>query len=494
MSQEDFLLRDERIHCLFYFLSPHSLKEIDKEFLKKVSRIVPIIPIIAKADTLTVLERNFFMKEVYNTIDKLSGSFSEPIIYKFHGIGNSGEVMDSAIVNTRKNSENSLIEVDTDSKRAHIINRIMQLIKVNRHKNEDMDPINDIDSPHLPPLDGIPLLTTADAYFIDSGRGLKRSEVGTETTANDTLFNQETFVNIGQALSANSTDSDCISVISSANSISSESMDDLVMMNSAVLVDVSQCKSDENQNTTDQVSFPINPAERMLCNIAFKKICEDIEGKGKEAVCKLVTSVVCEHVGTDDSTRIEELQGNEEITRLVNDLLATYESDDHNTNRASFKVQDISSLLSATVPLEDSLELASLLLKGSEAELPSVSPLSTLSSATPSELSRQISSGLKPFSLSANGVHIYSNIFAIICGSRESNATHDVYQIGGDIGGTSSSSGSDEDTDGNGSKQITKEKERLRIYSWGTVDTADDTYSDLNRLKDLLFQEGNPNF
>jgi hypothetical protein len=493
MSQEDFLRRDERIHCLFYFLSPHSLKEIDKEFLKKVSSIVPIIPVIAKADTLTVVERNLFTKEVYDTIDKLSRTFSVPIIYKFNGTGNSGKVVDCANVSTLKDPENSPIEVDTDSKRAQIINRIMQIIKINGHKNDDMDPINDIDSPRSLPLDEYPLLTTADSYFIDSGRGFKRSEVSTETTASDTLFNQETFVNIGQALSANSPNSDCISVISSANSISSGSMDDLVLVN------VSQFKSDENENTIDQnnsdeVSFPINPAERMVCKIVCKKICEHIEGKGKEAVCKLVTSVVCEHVGTDDNNGIEELQGNEEITKLVNDLLATYESDDYNTNRASFTVQDISSLLSAAVPLEDSLELASLLLKGAEAELPSVSPLSSLSSATPAELSRKISSGLKPFSLSTNGVHIYSNIFAIICGSIESNATHDVYQVGGEMGAISSSSGSDEDTDGNGSKQMAKEKERLRIYSWGTVDTTDDTHSDLNRLKQLLFQEGNSNF
>lgn len=31
-----------------------------------------------------------------------------------------------------------------------------------------------------------------------------------------------------------------------------------------------------------------------------------MEGKGKEAVCKLVTSVVCEHVGTKYSNGIEE--------------------------------------------------------------------------------------------------------------------------------------------------------------------------------------------
>jgi hypothetical protein len=60
------------------------------------------------------------------------------------------------------------------------------------------------------------------------------------------------------------------------------------------------------QIISDEVSFPINPAERMVCKIVCKKICEHIEGKGKEAVCRLVTSVVCEHVGADDSNGIEE--------------------------------------------------------------------------------------------------------------------------------------------------------------------------------------------
>jgi hypothetical protein len=148
------------------------------------------------------------------------------------------------------------------------------------------------------------------------------------------------------------------------------------------------------------------------------------------------------------------------------------------TSRTSFTVQDISSLLSTAVPLGDSLELASLVLKGVEAEFPSVSPLSSLSSAPAAELS-------KPFSLTANGVHIYSDLFAIICGSIESNIVHD----GGEIG--SINIGGIDGDDGNSLKQMAKEKERLRIYSWGTVDTTDETHSDLTRLKQLLFEEGN---
>jgi hypothetical protein len=457
------------------------LKEIDKVFLSRVSSIVPIIPIIAKSDTLTILERNFFMREVYDTINKLSGSLCKPMIYKFHGSENSGEVMDSAIISTLKDTKNAPIEVDTDSKRAKIINKIMELMKINKTEHiDDMDPISDNNSSHSLPFDDIPLLTSADAYIIDTT--VKRSKFWTETTNHDALFNQETFVNIGQALSAKSPDSDCISVISSDTS----SMDDLVMVNSAVLVNIPQCRSDEGatrqnihdiDNSDDALSFPINPAERMICKIVCQKVCDHIEGNGKEAVCKLVTSVVCEHVGTEEAARIAEKEGNEEITKLVNDLLATYESDDCNTSRTSFTVQDISSLLSAAVPLGD-FELASLLLKGAEAELPSVSPLSSLSGATAAELS-------KPFSLTANGVHIYSNIFAIICGSIESNIVHD----GGEIG--SINSGGIDGDGGNSLKVMAKEKERLRIYSWGTVDTTDDTHSDLTRLKQLLFEEGN---
>lgn len=531
MSQEEFLLRDERIHCLFYFLSPHSLKQIDVAFLSRVSSIVPIIPVIAKADTLTVMERNFFLKEVYKTVEKISCVSCAPIIYKFHGTENGSEA-----ISTLRDIKHA------DGRRATIINKIMQLIKVNgRKQNSNVDLLDDGIPPHWLPFDDTPILTTADAYIINTtvarestcntplhGQRFKRSEVSSETPTHDSLFNQETFVNIGQALSANSPDSDCVSIISSdavsmddaqEEQIAEKNVGESEMMKSAVLVDISQCKANENQiateknsddiNNTDKVSFPIKPAELMVCKIVSKKICDHIEGKGKQAACKLVSSLVCERIVSDG---IEDKQGNEEITELVNDLLATYESDDCNlsydTNHTSFTVQDISSLLSADVPLDDNLELGSLLLKGVDSikpGLPSISPsLSSLSSASAAALLKQTSKGPNPFSITASGVHIYSNIFAMICPSLEINENddiaHDICQILADVEGTTGASihsgGIDGNNDDDSLKQKEKYKERMvssRIYSWGTMNTADDKPSDLNRLKQLLFQEGKLN-
>jgi septin 2 len=49
---------DNRAHCCFYFISPfgHGMKPLDIECMKALQTKVNIIPIIAKADTLTINE------------------------------------------------------------------------------------------------------------------------------------------------------------------------------------------------------------------------------------------------------------------------------------------------------------------------------------------------------------------------------------------------------------------------------------------------------
>ncbi|XP_059809252.1 septin-4-like [Hypanus sabinus] len=51
-------IQDNRVHCLLYFLSPlaHGLRPLDVEFMKAVHEKVNVVPIIAKADTLTPSE------------------------------------------------------------------------------------------------------------------------------------------------------------------------------------------------------------------------------------------------------------------------------------------------------------------------------------------------------------------------------------------------------------------------------------------------------
>jgi septin 2 len=49
---------DNRVHCCFYFINPsgHGLKPLDVAFMKAVDRKVNIVPVIAKADTMTKQE------------------------------------------------------------------------------------------------------------------------------------------------------------------------------------------------------------------------------------------------------------------------------------------------------------------------------------------------------------------------------------------------------------------------------------------------------
>uniref|UniRef100_A0A672FW06 Neuronal-specific septin-3-like n=1 Tax=Salarias fasciatus TaxID=181472 RepID=A0A672FW06_SALFA len=57
---------DSRVHCCIYFLpaTGHRLRPIDVEFMKRLGKIVSIVPVIAKADTLTVEERQDFKERI----------------------------------------------------------------------------------------------------------------------------------------------------------------------------------------------------------------------------------------------------------------------------------------------------------------------------------------------------------------------------------------------------------------------------------------------
>lgn len=57
---------DNRVHCCFYFISPfgHGLKPLDVAFMKAIHNKVNIVPVIAKADTLTLKERERLKKRV----------------------------------------------------------------------------------------------------------------------------------------------------------------------------------------------------------------------------------------------------------------------------------------------------------------------------------------------------------------------------------------------------------------------------------------------
>jgi len=65
-AMRDRYIQDTRIHCCLYFISPtgHSLRAIDVIVMKKLSEVVNVVPVIAKADSLTLEERDAFKEKI----------------------------------------------------------------------------------------------------------------------------------------------------------------------------------------------------------------------------------------------------------------------------------------------------------------------------------------------------------------------------------------------------------------------------------------------
>ncbi|CAL4069048.1 unnamed protein product [Meganyctiphanes norvegica] len=63
---------DNRVHCCFYFINPagHGLKPLDIQFMKQLHNKVNIVPVIAKADTLTKNEVNKLKRKVLDEIEE----------------------------------------------------------------------------------------------------------------------------------------------------------------------------------------------------------------------------------------------------------------------------------------------------------------------------------------------------------------------------------------------------------------------------------------
>lgn len=63
-------ITDHRVHCLLYFISPngHGLKAVDLQLMHHLHHRVNIIPVIAKADSMTAEECKDFKKTIMNEI------------------------------------------------------------------------------------------------------------------------------------------------------------------------------------------------------------------------------------------------------------------------------------------------------------------------------------------------------------------------------------------------------------------------------------------
>ncbi|KAG6455209.1 hypothetical protein O3G_MSEX009092 [Manduca sexta] len=84
---------DTRVHCCLYFIAPsgHGLKPLDVEFMQRLGDKVNIIPVIAKADTMTPEECKDFKEQIMKEIGQ-----HKIKIYSFpESAGEEGEAADA---------------------------------------------------------------------------------------------------------------------------------------------------------------------------------------------------------------------------------------------------------------------------------------------------------------------------------------------------------------------------------------------------------------
>ncbi|KAK2537594.1 hypothetical protein Q9233_002898 [Columba guinea] len=65
-------IQDNRVHCCIYFISPfgHGLRPLDVEFMRALHQRVNIVPVLAKADTLTPTEVERMKNKIREEIDQ----------------------------------------------------------------------------------------------------------------------------------------------------------------------------------------------------------------------------------------------------------------------------------------------------------------------------------------------------------------------------------------------------------------------------------------
>lgn len=78
----DRYIQDTRIHCCLYFINPtgHSLRPIDVIVMKKLSEVVNVVPVIAKADSLTLEERESFKQKVSTVPSGVDGGIGAGVV------------------------------------------------------------------------------------------------------------------------------------------------------------------------------------------------------------------------------------------------------------------------------------------------------------------------------------------------------------------------------------------------------------------------------
>ncbi|KAK9824081.1 hypothetical protein WJX72_007600 [[Myrmecia] bisecta] len=76
-------LADPRVDVCLFFVPPHALKGQDVAFMEQLSELVPVVPLLAKADSMLAGELAAFRSHVHETLQQASAKLGRPIMYPF---------------------------------------------------------------------------------------------------------------------------------------------------------------------------------------------------------------------------------------------------------------------------------------------------------------------------------------------------------------------------------------------------------------------------
>ena len=65
-------IEDPRIDVCLFCLPPHRLRYVDVRFMHELGKVVPIIPLITKADTMNIREATIYRQEVHSKLQNVS--------------------------------------------------------------------------------------------------------------------------------------------------------------------------------------------------------------------------------------------------------------------------------------------------------------------------------------------------------------------------------------------------------------------------------------
>ncbi|CAK0786298.1 hypothetical protein CVIRNUC_009511 [Coccomyxa viridis] len=76
-------LDDSRVDVALFFIAPHRLRPLDIEFITDLAELVPVVPVIAKADSMTLEELRQFRKHIRSQLEQAGKHARRDLLHAF---------------------------------------------------------------------------------------------------------------------------------------------------------------------------------------------------------------------------------------------------------------------------------------------------------------------------------------------------------------------------------------------------------------------------